>query len=561
MTIGTVASCGDDQSPNPLFGTESGVRVIERSGSDAKQPLGELLLARGLLSEEQLAYALAEQRQSARPLGEILVGLGYISAPTMAQALATQRGGVTKTEYGYAVGFNLPSGVTVATPLPPPVTTVAAPVTGVAPAQVPAAPSAVPASALRVVAPTTAVPVAVPALAPPPVEYAEPIVIAPGTVEPPVAFVDPTPQAPSPVVTTPADDSLRAELAAAVAAHDALAAQLAEARAESAAAREELHEVQRQLEDVHVQVASREAETAASVKDEADGLRAQLAELRGMADAVAAAEARAAELERSTRDAEARSAQVAEQLQGLTAERDELRESADAAAAAEAHAVELERTAWEAAEQVQALTAEREELRERVDALEHQRELMARHAAELERTADVLRAELAQRPTEPDAALRADKTGLEGRLEALESQLEHAVDMLGVLRGERESVEALERRLAAVAAEQRLAEETSATLAAQLEERTRQYETAIAELQRARAAAVVEEPEPAVPAEQAYLIFATLAGKYEILESVGAVPAIGDEIDVDRTMHAVVRVGGSPLPGSDVACVYTIPSA
>ncbi|HUJ55653.1 MAG TPA: hypothetical protein VLW49_06660, partial [Gaiellaceae bacterium] len=59
--------------------------------------LGQVLMERGLLNEQQLATALAHQEQSGAPLGEILVGLGYVHQAMIAQALATQHGGLLKT--------------------------------------------------------------------------------------------------------------------------------------------------------------------------------------------------------------------------------------------------------------------------------------------------------------------------------------------------------------------------------------------------------------------------------------------------------------------------------
>ena len=68
-------------------------------------PLGVILVKRGVLTEEQLAAALAEQERSGEPLGAIIVRLGFAVAPMIGQGLATQHGGLLKTEYGYAVGF------------------------------------------------------------------------------------------------------------------------------------------------------------------------------------------------------------------------------------------------------------------------------------------------------------------------------------------------------------------------------------------------------------------------------------------------------------------------
>jgi len=67
--------------------------------------LGRILIAAGLLNEEQLAQALEEQARSGRRLGEIIVQRGFISGPALANALAEQHGGVLKTEYGFASGL------------------------------------------------------------------------------------------------------------------------------------------------------------------------------------------------------------------------------------------------------------------------------------------------------------------------------------------------------------------------------------------------------------------------------------------------------------------------
>lgn len=69
-------------------------------------PLGTLLVSRGLISQEQLADALAEQGEAGGPLGAILVRQGFVRPAVIAQALATQHGGILKTEYGYATGFD-----------------------------------------------------------------------------------------------------------------------------------------------------------------------------------------------------------------------------------------------------------------------------------------------------------------------------------------------------------------------------------------------------------------------------------------------------------------------
>jgi len=74
------------------------------SAEPARVQLGELLVHKGVLTDEQLQIALDEQRRSGAPLGEILVRLGFSKGPTIANALADQHGGPLRTEYGLAIG-------------------------------------------------------------------------------------------------------------------------------------------------------------------------------------------------------------------------------------------------------------------------------------------------------------------------------------------------------------------------------------------------------------------------------------------------------------------------
>jgi hypothetical protein len=56
------------------------------------QPLGALLVAKGLLSENDLQWALSEQQRTGRLVGEILVESGMISSFSLARALTEQHG-------------------------------------------------------------------------------------------------------------------------------------------------------------------------------------------------------------------------------------------------------------------------------------------------------------------------------------------------------------------------------------------------------------------------------------------------------------------------------------
>jgi len=213
--------------------------------------LGELLQQRGLLTAEQLQAALAEQGRSRRPLGDILVALGFVPATTVAQALATQHGGLLKTEYGYATGFDAetPAGVSAIPPV-----TAAEPAQAVAPV------------AVRVLAP----PVAAPPPPPP----------APAVVEPaPLPVPEPAPRvvpaglppfaaAPAPVPAVEADVSahrvvgLDTELAAARDVVRAFAQRAQELESERDGARVEVDDARSAAAAAEAQVAALEAELA-----------------------------------------------------------------------------------------------------------------------------------------------------------------------------------------------------------------------------------------------------------------------------------------------------------
>ena len=66
--------------------------------------LGELLIAAGLLTHDQLEQNLAIHRATGKPLGHVLVENQVVHAHSIAMALADQHGGPLKTEFGFAVG-------------------------------------------------------------------------------------------------------------------------------------------------------------------------------------------------------------------------------------------------------------------------------------------------------------------------------------------------------------------------------------------------------------------------------------------------------------------------
>jgi hypothetical protein len=67
--------------------------------------LGEVLVAKGLVSKADLGRALSEQKRSGRRLGEILVAKGYLSETALAAALSEQLGLSHETENGFGSGL------------------------------------------------------------------------------------------------------------------------------------------------------------------------------------------------------------------------------------------------------------------------------------------------------------------------------------------------------------------------------------------------------------------------------------------------------------------------
>jgi hypothetical protein len=56
------------------------------------RPLGQILISKGILSEDQLRIALLEQVKSNHPIGKLLVSLGFVSEATLRDALSESLG-------------------------------------------------------------------------------------------------------------------------------------------------------------------------------------------------------------------------------------------------------------------------------------------------------------------------------------------------------------------------------------------------------------------------------------------------------------------------------------
>jgi hypothetical protein len=69
-----------------------------QTGGTPWQPLGRLLVEKGLLTESGLERALVDQRATGRLLGEIVVSRGWVSAEDLTRAIAEQHGVVLEGE-------------------------------------------------------------------------------------------------------------------------------------------------------------------------------------------------------------------------------------------------------------------------------------------------------------------------------------------------------------------------------------------------------------------------------------------------------------------------------
>jgi hypothetical protein len=78
---------------------------VEAAREISWRPLGELFVENGLLSEEQLEQALAEQAAMGGRLGDKLVELGYVTRHALARLLAEQTGVEFDVDSGFGTGL------------------------------------------------------------------------------------------------------------------------------------------------------------------------------------------------------------------------------------------------------------------------------------------------------------------------------------------------------------------------------------------------------------------------------------------------------------------------
>jgi hypothetical protein len=69
------------------------------------RPLGELVVEKGLITEDELQRALKEQEETGKLLGAIFVDRGFVSGPALAIALAEQYGVEVEAQRGFGTGL------------------------------------------------------------------------------------------------------------------------------------------------------------------------------------------------------------------------------------------------------------------------------------------------------------------------------------------------------------------------------------------------------------------------------------------------------------------------
>src|SRR3954465_10265161 len=67
-------------------------RMSAQVAPAAKRHIGQILIAQGILTEDQLRIALLEQLKTNQPVGKLLVNLGFVSEATLRDALSEKLG-------------------------------------------------------------------------------------------------------------------------------------------------------------------------------------------------------------------------------------------------------------------------------------------------------------------------------------------------------------------------------------------------------------------------------------------------------------------------------------
>jgi chromosome segregation ATPase len=481
-----------------------------------QEPIGSMLVKRGLITEAQLADALEQQRTSGEQLGAILVARGYAPPALVAQALATQQGKLLKTEYGFATGFGRGNLTEVVGTAPP---------VSIHPARSSIAVAAQPAPLADRESDREAVRAELELASSESTRLAEAnerLSTLRVELEQRLAH------------ETQRSVALERELAAAqVPVADELAAwQQSNAQLDAALTQWQAAytELEQRFEQSNEHAEHRETELR---RLESSGR--ELAEsARSFEEALVSAEHRAVTVE-------ARCAQLEHELEQAAARADAADERA--AAAEEARSAIDHRLAG--------IAARADALQVQVDAAEEIRESLA--ASEEARATLDMRLQEAVEGLGHAAVVRNE---LEGRLEAMTAEaatLEAVAAEAGLLRVSLEAAtaEADELRLATVKAEHETAvlEQRLIDIRAELEQR---------DAERNSGTQTVVEAAPWAGAES-HLVFFQGSQGYELAELDGPPPAVGTQIELPALpAQTVARIGRSPLRGDSLPCAYLL---
>jgi hypothetical protein len=519
------------------------------NNSHGGQPLGELLVERGLITPEQLDQALDAQREHQRPLGEMIVRLGFASGRTIAQALATQHGRMVKSEYGFAMGFDAKLPETEENTEAPPVTA--------------------PSNGLRLVPSNDG------AIAPAPAAVAQ-------TIR--------SPQVPTePLVHDDRVRRLTNQLFTAIgnlARSEAARASAMAAAAEGASAlhvlEQEAAEQARQIEELQNSLAA--AAHAAPPAAEIEEMREHAARLEQ-------------ELERARREsveaAETHQRQLAETKQGFETRIAQMTVQQDSSPTADENAARLEKELEQARrESVEAVEAHRRQL---TDMKQHFQMQVAQLTAQLEQqrsidaTVEVANSTACELTAVPERTARLEPELERTGCASTSAEETHHKEIADIRRELHDQVAQLEARREQTAREQRVPSRPTRPEPHQSIAPNQQTPVLIT-----RGTAIVSDlgyeqrceidsgepadapsfsaeglpgghaPEPPNlrPGPRHRVFFIASAHGYMLVERAGTTPKQGDVIDVSEyggpTAGVVTKVAPSPLPASDLDCAYLI---
>ena len=545
------------------------------------RPIGQLFVARGVITQDQLEEALAEQAASGKRLGEILVDRQLISSPELTQALMEQLGRQVAKEDGF--GSGLWAEIQRRTARGEGYSALALVEDSEPPADGPASRDGFAARAAE----------------------ARSTELTLHELEVEHEDSSPEPQAELEAMSRrleayeAAIDSLTGELEDARAAVDARKEMLdreAEARQELRhgvdAVRECLAEMRAQLTEINLTIASL---SAAKEEQEAAahsaGERVQT-ELDSIGQELDARTARVAQLERELATSDGRVGELERLLEETQHDRDATDERRIAAEwrveEVERRFSELQATRTGSEAELRAAESGISELDGEVDSLRSQL-VVADATLEEERAAHERTGKIAEQLAEERARSEEELLGVRrelenvrhafrDRAEAVESELRRECENHAATRDQLDETladltkttaklhdtEAASAEIAVRAAQ--LSEEQAAaaeTRVAALDARLAEEQAASAETRSALALALSElaaRGVAAVDREQPscadYLCFAPGKKGYRLVPASGAMPGVGDRHELRGADYVVTRVGPSPLPSDQRRCAY-----